>query len=217
MKIGMITIGQSPRNDVVTEIRDILGPVEIIERGCLDELTKEQMETLKLKEGEPFLVTLLRNGSSIQVSTEKVTNLLQQRIKELERDVDLIVLLCTGDFANLQSKKLIIEPGKLIRKLVQGILTKEQKLGVIIPSVEQMEQTKKKWAAENLVVAVASPYENQEKLRDAAKALQAKDVSLSVLDCVGYTRQMKQYVQEITGKPAILSRTIAARIARELY
>ena len=217
MKIGMITIGQSPRNDVVTEIRDILGPVEIVERGCLDELTKQQIESLKPREGEPFLVTLLRDGSSIQVSKEKVTNLLQQRIKELERDVDLIVLLCTGDFANLQSKKLIIEPGKLIRKLIQGMLTKEEKLGVIIPSVEQMEQTKKKWAAENLVVAVASPYENQERLRDAAKALQAKDVRLTVLDCVGYTRQMKQYVQEITGKPAILSRTIAARIARELY
>jgi len=217
MKIGMITIGQSPRNDVVTEIRDILGPVEIVERGCLDELTKQQIESLKPREGEPFLVTLLRDGSSIQVSKEKVTNLLQQRIKELERDVDLIVLLCTGDFANLQSKKLIIELGKLIRKLIQGMLTKEEKLGVIIPSVEQMEQTKKKCAAENLVVAVASPYENQERLRDAAKALQAKDVRLTVLDCVGYTRQMKQYVQEITGKPAILSRTIAARIARELY
>ena len=217
MKIGMITIGQSPRNDVVTEIRDILGPVEIVERGCLDELTKQQIDSLKPREGEPFLVTLLRDGSSIQVSKEKVTNLLQQRIKELERDVDLIVLLCTGDFANLQSKKLIIELGKLIRKLIQGMLTKEEKLGVIIPSVEQMEQTKKKCAAENLVVAVASPYENQERLRDAAKALQAKDVRLTVLDCVGYTKQMKLYVQEITGKPAILSRTIAARIARELY
>jgi len=218
MKIGMITIGQSPRNDVVTEIKDILGPLEIIERGCLDELTKEQMERLKPKEREPFLVTLLRDGSSIQVSREKVTNLLQQRIQELENeDANLIVLLCTGDFTNLQSKKLIIEPGKLIRELVRGILTEEKKLGIIIPSFEQIEQTKKKWGDVNLVVAVASPYENQEELQEAARKLQAKNVHLTVLDCIGYTRQMKQKVKEITGKPVILSRTVVARVTRELY
>ena len=217
MKIGMITIGQSPRNDVVTEIRDILGPVEIVERGCLDELTKEQMESLKPKEREPFLVTLLRDGSSVRVSREKVTNLLQQRIHELERNVDLIVLLCTGDFANLKSKKLIIEPGKLIRELVLGMVAEEKKLGVIIPSAEQIEQTKKKWGDVNLVVAVASPYENQEELQEAARTLQAKNIHLTVLDCIGYTRQMKQKVKEITGKPVILSRTVVARVTRELY
>lgn len=217
MKIGMVTIGQSPRNDVITEIRGILGPVEIVETGCLDELTKKQIETLKPKEREPFLVTLLRDGSSVQVSKEKTTNRLQQRIKELENeDVTLIVLLCTGDFTNLKSRKLIIEPGRLIRKIVQGMLTKGKKLGVIIPSSEQIEQTKKKWGAVDPVVAVASPYGNPEKIREAAKTLLTKNVDLTVLDCIGYTRQMKQEVKEITGKPVILSRTVIARVLREL-
>jgi protein AroM len=217
MRIGMVTIGQSPRNDIVKEIRDILGPVEIIERGCLDELTKEQIESLKPKEEKPFLVTLLRDGSSVRVSRETVTNLLQQRIHELERNVDLIVLLCTGDFANLKSKKLIIEPGKLIRDLVLGMIAEEKKLGVIIPSAEQVEQTKKKWGDVNLVVAVASPYENHEELQEASRTLQAKNVHLTVLDCIGYTKQMKQKVKEMTGKPVILARTIVARVIRELY
>lgn len=217
MKIGMITIGQSPRNDVITEIRGILGPVEIVETGCLDELTKEQIETLKPKEREPFLVTLLRDGSSVQVSKEKTTNLLQQHIKELEnKDVTLIVLLCTGDFTNFKSQKLIIEPGKLIRKIVQAMLIKEKKLGVIIPSSEQIEQTKKKWGDVDPVVAVASPYENPEQIQQAAKTLLTKNVDLTVLDCIGYTRQMKQKVKEITGKPVILARTIIARVLREL-
>jgi len=218
MRIGMVTIGQSPRNDVVKEIRDILGPVEIIERGCLDELTKEQIESLKPKEREPFLVTLLRDGSSVRVSREKVANLLQQRIKELENeDVDLIVLLCTGDFTNLKSKKLIIEPGKLIPELVLGMIAEEKELGIIIPSAEQIEQTKKKWGDVSLVVAVASPYENPEKLLEAARKLQARNVHLTVLDCIGYTKQMKQKVKEITGKPVILSRTVVARVTRELF
>ena len=217
MKIGMITVGQSPRNDVITEIRDLLGPVEIVERGCLDELTKKQIETLEPKEGEPFLVTLLRDGSSVKVSREKATNLLQQRIKELEnKDVTLIVLLCTGDFTNLKSQKLIIEPGKLIRKIVQGMLIKEKKLGVIIPSSGQIEQTKKKRGAVDPVVAVTSPYENPEQIQQVAKTLLTKNVDLTVLDCIGYTRQMKQKVKEITGKPVILSSTVVARVLREL-
>lgn len=217
MKIGMVTIGQSPRDDVISEIRSILGRLQIVERGCLDELTKGQIEGLKPKEREPFLVTLLRDGSLVRVSKEKATSLLQQRIKELEaQDVSLIVLLCTGDFPDFRSKKLIIKPGKLIQKVVQGILTKERKLGVIIPSHGQIEQTKKKWIDVNPIVVVASPYKNSERVLDAAKTLREKNVDLTVLDCIGYTTQMKQKVEEIIAKPVILARTIVARVSREL-
>ena len=217
MKIGMVTVGQSPRNDVISEIRGILGRLEIVERGCLDELTREQIESLRPKEREPFLITLLRDGSSVQISREKATSLLQQHIKELEnKDVTLIILLCTGEFPNFKSKKLIVKPGKLIQKIVQGMLTKEKKLGVIVPSSEQIEQAKKKWIDLNAIVAVASPYQNLEKIEEAAKTLQAKNVDLTVLDCIGYTRQMKQKVKEITGRPVILARTILARVSREL-
>jgi protein AroM len=217
MKVGMVTIGQSPRNDVILEIRGILSQLEIVEKGCLDELKKEQIESLKPKEGDPFLITLLRDGSSVQVSKEKALGLFQQRIKELEsEDVTLIALLCTGDFPNSKSKKLLIMPGKLIHRMAQGMLTKEKKLGVIIPSSGQMEQTEKKWIDVNHVVAVASPYEDPEKVVEAAKKLQTKNVDLTVLDCIGYTRQMKQKVREITGKPVILARTILARVLSEL-
>jgi protein AroM len=217
LKIGMITIGQSPRNDVIAEIREILGQVEIVERGCLDGLTNEQIGSLKPAEREPFLVTLLRDGSSVQVSKEKTVQLLQQRIEELENeDVTSIVLLCTGDFSNLESKKLLIAPGKLICGLVEAMLTTEEKLGVIVPSWEQIGQTQKKWGYLNPVVEVAYPYENSQEIQDAAKRLRAENVDLTVLDCIGYTRQMKQAVREITGKPVILARFLLARVLREL-
>jgi len=215
MKIGMITIGQSPRNDIVQEMRDILGQVEIVERGCLDSLTREQIEGLKPKGKEHFLVTLLRDGSVVQVSKEKTIILLQQLIKELENeDIDLILMLCTGGFTNLKSKKIIIEPGKLLHKLVQGILSEEKRLGVIIPSSGQIEQAKKKWSNVNHVVVVASPFEKPEEIEEAAKTLD--NVDLTVLDCMGYTRRMKEKVKEITAKPVILPRTIVSRIVREL-
>ena len=39
---------------------------------------------------------------------------------------------------------------------------------------------------------------------------------ICVLDCFGYTAQMKTRLEELTGLPAILPRTLAARIAGEL-
>ena len=43
-KIGMITIGQSPRVDIVPEIKEILGEeIEVLEAGALDGLSLEQV------------------------------------------------------------------------------------------------------------------------------------------------------------------------------
>jgi protein AroM len=45
MKVGTLTIGQSPRIDIIPEIRDVLGPsVEIVEKGALDGLNLEQVK-----------------------------------------------------------------------------------------------------------------------------------------------------------------------------
>ena len=47
-KLGVITIGQSPRSDVVPEIIPYLGDnVEVIEAGALDGLTYEEMKNIK--------------------------------------------------------------------------------------------------------------------------------------------------------------------------
>ena len=128
--------------------------------------------------------------------------LIQQLIKALEnKGFASIVLLCTGNFPDLESTELLIQPGKLIRGLVEAMLTLEENFGVIVPYSEHIGQTKKKWSHLNQIVEAASPYENSGKIQDAAEKLRAENVDLTVLDCIGYTRQMKQTVSEITGKP----------------
>lgn len=49
MKIGAVTIGQSPRVDVTKDIMGIFGSsVELIQAGGLDGLTKEEIKALSL-------------------------------------------------------------------------------------------------------------------------------------------------------------------------
>ena len=44
MKIGALTIGQSPRKDVIPEMREVLGTeVDIVEKGVLDDLSLEEV------------------------------------------------------------------------------------------------------------------------------------------------------------------------------
>ena len=46
-KVGLITVGQSPRSDVVPDMAAILGgDVEILEAGALDGLSREQIAPL---------------------------------------------------------------------------------------------------------------------------------------------------------------------------
>ena len=55
-----------------------------------------------------------------------------------------------------------------------------------------------------------------EELDRAAKEMAGMDVDLVVLDCIGYTSAMKERVRQLSGKPVVLSRTIAARVVMEL-
>jgi len=48
--IGMLTIGQTPRDDILPEFQEILGDeFEIIEAGALDGLTLEDVKAIDIR------------------------------------------------------------------------------------------------------------------------------------------------------------------------
>jgi len=216
VKIGLITIGQSPRVDVVPEMVQILGNVDIIECGALDNLTAEEIQKLAPKEGDYVLVTRLRNGTQVRLSREKIVKLLQTCIEKLENEVDVIGILCTGKFSKLKSKKLLIEPSILLLKVVESILP-QGKLGILIPSPDQIEETEEKWShiGVETKILVVSPYlGKEEEFKKAARTL--KDCDLIVLDCIGYNLKAKEIMKNLTKKPVLLPRTLMAHVIREL-
>ena len=82
VKVGAVTIGQSPRVDVVPEIKEVTGPgVEFVECGALDDLTLEQVKQLVPKAGDYVLVSRMRDGASVTVAERYVTPLLSKCIK----------------------------------------------------------------------------------------------------------------------------------------
>lgn len=220
MKIGAITIGQAPRVDVTGDIMDIFqGKAELLQGGGLDGLTREEIETFKPEDGDYVLVSRLTDGSSVTFAERHILPRLQQRIYDLEEQgVKFIMFFCTGDFPDtFQSKVPLIFPCKILNHIVP-LLTKTSNIITVTPSPLQVAQCEKKWRqyVHQVTSIPASPYGDWGSLEEAAYKIKDMDGDLVVLDCIGYTQEMKEMFAKITGKMIILSRTILARVVSEL-
>lgn len=220
MKIGAITVGQAPRTDVTKDIMPIWGDkIELLQAGALDGMTYEEIQTLAPAEGDQVLVSRMTDGREVTFAERLILPNLQKCIDKLEaQGVSLIVFFCTGRFpADFRSNVPIIFPSMILEKLVP-VLCGDSPLIVITPSKLQLKQTQAKW--ENFVKGVsvvnASPYGNIEEVRKACGEIKKFDGRLVIMDCIGYTREMKHIVASETGKNVVLSRTLVARVIDEL-
>lgn len=218
-KVGAITIGQSPRVDVVPEIEAILGGrIEIIEAGALDGLSHEEIAALAPGPGDYVLVTRLRDGSSVKLAEQRILSLMQARIDEVvAAGAEAVLLLCTGEFPPFSCPRLILQPQLILHHFTAAVAA-GRRLGIIVPDPGQVEQAGVRWAGMGSALAVeaASPYGPVEAIWQAAARLQEWQAELIVLDCMGFNMDMKKEIMKRTGIPTILPRTVAARVILEL-
>lgn len=196
VRIGLITIGQSPRKDVTSTIRKMLGiEMELIEKGALNGLTRKEIEKLAPTARDYVLVTRLRDGTPVKVARRHIAPRIQKCLKELEAlDVNINLLLCTGEFPSLKAEKPLIMPEALITNVVRCM--KGGKIGVVVPEKEQTSHAERKWRKKGVSVVVisANPYGEGEALEDAAKFLAEKEVDLIVLDCIGSPLKLRNWL-----------------------
>lgn len=217
-KIGVITVGQTPRTDLVPEIQPILGDsVEIIQMGGLDGLTKEEIAAFRPVPGDHVLVSRLADGSSVTFGESYVLPRLAECIRKLEaQDVSLILFLCTGEFPeNFHSRVPLIFPNRLLSGVIPAVGSRF--LTVLTPAAEQLDQIAEKWSpyAGQVHGIAVSPYGSMDAVLSAAETIPA-ETDLILLDCIGYTVEMKEKIRDLTGKPVILPRTLTARMICEL-
>ncbi len=217
-RVGMVTIGQSPRNDVIPEIQVLLGPgIDIVQCGALDGLSREEVKELAPASGDLVLVTRMRNGEEVTVGESKILSRVQQCVDNLAKQCDVLAMLCTGQFPQLASDKMIVMPDALLDGVVNGIHG-VRTIGVLIPSTKQRVQALKRWKRPGraAVVESASPYSEQDEVTPAAQKLATSKPDLIVLDCMGYTFRTREVVRKVIGKPVILPRSVLARSITEL-
>jgi protein AroM len=218
--IGLVTIGESPRSDVVPDMAAILGPgTEIREAGALDGLTAAEIEALAPSGDDEILVTRLRNGASVFLGKPKIVGLVEARIAALERDgASLTALLCTGAFPRLRATRPLIQPQPVLLGLLRG-MSWPGRLGVLTPSLRHVPQTQARWRRDGFdaVVAPLSPYEEEDAaaLRRAATAVSDGGAGLIVMDCIGFRRKTRDELRALTGVPVLLANLLLARVIAE--
>ena len=216
--LGLVTIGQSPRDDILSQMLPLL-PVglDIRQVGALDGLTCEQIAGLAPGPADYVLHTRLQDGSAVTVGGERIMVLLQSCLKQLEDEgANPVVLLCTGEFPELRSDTLLIEPDRLLVNVVRGL--GPRRVGVLVPLPSQIEAAAEKWRVleAEVVFAAASPYGERIELTQAAEELEGYPLDLVVMDCMGYTWAHRRVVMQATGRPVILASRVVARIVGEL-
>lgn len=218
LSIGLLTIGQSPRKDIMEELADVLVGAEIIEVGALDGYTLRKIEeTLYPEPGYFTYVTRMRDGREVRVAKEKIIPLLQRKIREIEDKVDMIILLCSGRFPRFKSIKPVIYPSNLLKGVALSIMTPGGKLGVVVPLEEQVHHIRSLWHmyTSDVRVAPVSPYTaTEEGLRRIAETLM--DRELVIMDCIGYSYKQKRIMHRVIRKPVITVRGILRAVLTEI-
>jgi protein AroM len=220
VRIGAVTIGQSPRTDVAPEfLKAFGGKPELLQCGALDDLSYDEVMELAPKSGDYILVTRMRDGTEVKIAESYIIERMRQCVRRLEeKGVELIVLFCTGEFPDLESSCLILKPDILMEHVIPGIFPKGR-LGAVLPSADQIPLLGEKWKRLGLEIefTAVSPYSGkQADFESAATELKSRGVDLIVLDCMGFNEEIKTIFREKSGLPVILPRTLLGRIASEL-
>jgi len=216
--IALITIGQSPREDIVASMFGSTSPEGLIERGALDHLSSAEIDELTPRPSEHPLVSRLRDGSEVVIAKERLMPHMQTAVDSAIGDgAGLVVILCTGEFTQLSVPVPAVYPDRVLGHVVEAVLPKGR-VGVMLPHPGQMQSMCDKWRTYTRTfdgVAV-SPYTGAEELSRQATCLKERGADLIVLDCMGFDLMMKRTVAVASGLQVILANRLVGRVVEEL-
>lgn len=243
VRVGLLTIGQSPRADILTDWKfkkdqiekfksmDVLVPprgspipmnVEFVHLGALDDIPPERMHEIQPPKEKGGLISRLKDGSWTAIDHEKIKPMMIRNVERLEEaGCEAILQLCTGGFNYLQPNVLYFKAGTLCRSLIESVLKPSGRLGVFHPfpskTAPKMERSER-WGGREVFSINANPYDPPpESITPAIEEMSKQDVDLAYMGCLGYGLEHKKIAMEILGKPVILPRSVSARTLAELY
>jgi protein AroM len=244
VKIGLLTIGQSPRVDILLDWKmdenqiktyepmDILIPpkdsmiptnVELIHIGALDDIPKDKIHEIQPAPGKRGPISRLKDGTWTLIDPEKLKPLMIKCVSRLEKvGCQAILQLCTGDFPYLTPKIPLIEAGELCKGIIEAVLNPDSTLGMFSPFPQKTEEVTIKelphWGNRKICQINANPYQNPpESIIPEVEKMKNQEVDMVYMNCLGYSIKHKKIAKDILKKPVILPRSTAARVIAELY
>lgn len=221
--LGVVTIGQSPREDLTGELAAYLpAGTALLERGALDGLAAPEIAALAPAADGDVLTSRLRDGSSAVLDGRRLVPLLEEAISALEEDgAEVSLLVCTGSFPRLRRRRPLLDAEHLLVHGVSAIAAGGGPLGVVVPLAAQRQALSERWqqALDLPVLAdAADPYADgaAEAVPAAVDRLARQGAHMAVLDCMGFTEGARHAAAAQAGIPVLLARSVVARLTAEL-
>ena len=217
--LGLVTIGQAPRVDLIPDVADALAGIEFVEHGALDLLSEIDLAGIAPEPGEVPLVSRLRSGGSASMGHRAVVPLVNDAIERCVRDgAGAVLLLCTGHFEGIESRVPLYFAESLSHGGAVSIVG-DDPIGIITPLESQLAEARSRWLSllgRPVLGSAGDPYGDSEaEIIAAGRQLANDGAGWIVMDCIGYTEHMRTLVATATGVPVLLVRSIAVRLAVE--
>jgi protein AroM len=216
-KVGILTIGETPRPDLEAVFRRHVPGVELIVRGALDGLSRAAIEAMAAAGGDYPLFTVLRDGSTREISLYRLKPLLDECAKDVAaQGAAVSALMCAGNFPELSSPIPVLYPSRVLAAVVRGVC-RGNRIGIVLPNAGQVGAAVAHWREKGFEAkaAVASPKEPA-ALPEAAKALADPNLELIILDCMGFPPEEAKRMRALCGRPVLCPQGILPRIMAEM-
>lgn len=215
-RVASLTIGQTPRNDVLPDILAHLPMLlEVQEFGALDGLSEREIAALAPRADESSLVTRLRDGREVVISRQRVAARMEAISRTIDpREFDLLIVLTTGLFREFESACPTVNAQRAMDAVIAAMAASGQTVGVIYPLRRHVEEN-----ANYQVPGCALRFTHANS-GIAAELLRAADdlrgCDLLVLNSVGYVEADRVAITQRTGRPVILARRVLVGAIRLL-
>jgi protein AroM len=215
--VGLLTIGQSPRSDLSSPLRDMRPDLDFLEIGALDNLTLDEATTLP--SGDYPLNTCMRDGSLVAVDRAVLEPLLQQALGRLEAGgVVATMLMCAGTFPDLCGSRPLFNPFLLARETLRAVGL--SRIGIICPYAEQEHAIGQRWRNAGFDTVIETVALSDFDKVDGALAAWTElphsaaeqPVEAVVLDYVGHEPFQVARLQENCTRPVIDLGYLAMRV-----
>ena len=209
-RVAFLTIGQSPRADVVPEILSHLdADIEALEYGVLDGMERHQLGALAPGPDDESLITRLNDGSDVLLSRAWIHRQVQEMCRQILDDrIDLIVLLSTGLFTRFRPLCTTINSQRVIDRTIEALAAAGQNIGLIVPLAEQVGEIVSRGAGAHATRGAAALPGDRAALARAIRDLGACDIV--ILHSISYGEADREAVRAESGKPVVLARRAVA-------
>lgn len=179
-RIGLLSIGQSPRPDLVATLPMLAG-LDCVEAGALDGL---DAATLPPAGGAFPLTTRMHDGTLVVVDESFLLPRMLDAVRKLERaDVAAILLMCAGTFDAVESNVPLFKPFDLVCAALRAWGLHSPL--VICPFAAQEAPMRKRWADAGFAAQVRTA-QLTDVAQIAAASTAAAQAQCVVLDYFGH-------------------------------